>query len=59
MLDGGNENFKMTLHEGEQSSLRCLEMAMEQYSVMGGMRAGVASGPGVGKTEDGQLGRNM
>jgi hypothetical protein len=48
MLDGGNENFRMTLHEGEQSALRCLEMTVEQSSVMGGMRAGVASGPGAG-----------
>jgi hypothetical protein len=48
MQDGVRENYKMTLHEGEQSPLRCLEMTVEQSSVMGGMKAGVPSGPGAG-----------
>jgi hypothetical protein len=46
MQDGGRENYKLTLHEGEQSPLRCLEMTVEQSSVL----AGVPSGPGVGNT---------
>jgi hypothetical protein len=48
MQDGGSENYKMTLHEEEQSPLRCLEMTVEQSTVMGGMKAAVPSGPGVG-----------
>jgi hypothetical protein len=48
MLDGGNENYKMTLQDGEQSPLRCLEMTVEQSSSMGGLRTGIVSGLGVG-----------
>ncbi|XP_021935447.1 protein hunchback isoform X2 [Zootermopsis nevadensis] len=50
MVDGGNEYFKMTLPEGEQYPLRCLEMAVEQSSIMGGMRGDgeAASGTGAG-----------
>lgn len=52
VLDGRDENFKMILPEGQQNPLRCLEMAVEQSSIMGGKRVhGVI--PGAGATSNG------
>lgn len=52
VLDRQDEDFKMMLPEGQQNPLRCLEMAVEQSSVMGGKRVhGVL--PGAGASSNG------
>jgi hypothetical protein len=45
ILEGRDENLKITFPEGQQNPLRCLEMAVEHSSLMGGKTVhGVVSG---------------